>query len=75
MNQVILTGNLGDDPKEFYTPDGVSISSFSWRFARERQNLMDQGRLATTSWLNFPRSACTRAPELRKRRARPAEVD
>ena len=32
MNQVILTGNLGEDPKEFYTPDGVSISSFPLAF-------------------------------------------
>ena len=32
MNQVILTGNLGDDPKEAYTPDGVAITSFSMAF-------------------------------------------
>ena len=32
MNQVILTGNLGDDPKEFFTPDGVAIASFSLAF-------------------------------------------
>jgi len=32
MNNVILTGNLGDDPKEFYTPDGVAIASFQMAF-------------------------------------------
>jgi len=32
MNQVILTGNLGEDPKEFYTPDGVAIASFPLAF-------------------------------------------
>lgn len=32
MNQVILTGNLGEDPKEFFTPDGVAIASFQLAF-------------------------------------------
>jgi single-strand DNA-binding protein len=32
MNHVILTGNLGEDPKDFYTPDGVSITSFPLAF-------------------------------------------
>ena len=32
MNHVILTGNLGDDPKDFYTPDGVAISTFQMAF-------------------------------------------
>jgi len=32
MNQVIITGNLGDDPKDFYTPDGVAISTFQMAF-------------------------------------------
>ncbi|PKO02886.1 MAG: hypothetical protein CVU43_05560 [Chloroflexi bacterium HGW-Chloroflexi-5] len=32
MNHVIITGNLGEDPKEFYTPDGVSITSFQMAF-------------------------------------------
>ncbi|MDD4356324.1 MAG: single-stranded DNA-binding protein [Smithellaceae bacterium] len=32
MNQVILTGNLGEDPKDFYTPEGVPISSFQMAF-------------------------------------------
>ena len=32
MNQVILTGNLGEDPKEFFTPDGVAIASFPLAF-------------------------------------------
>lgn len=32
MNQIILTGNLGEDPKEFFTPDGVAIASFPLAF-------------------------------------------
>jgi len=32
MNHVILTGNLGEDPKEFYTPDGVAIAAFQMAF-------------------------------------------
>jgi single-strand DNA-binding protein len=32
MNQCVLTGNLGDDPKDFYTPDGVAISTFQMAF-------------------------------------------
>ena len=32
MNHCVLTGNLGDDPKDFYTPDGVAISSFQLAF-------------------------------------------
>lgn len=32
MNQVVITGNLGEDPSEFYTPDGVSITSFNMAF-------------------------------------------
>jgi len=42
MNNVILTGNLGDDPKEFYTPDGVAIASFSLAFRSGKDK---------TSWL------------------------
>ncbi|HRR39784.1 MAG TPA: single-stranded DNA-binding protein [Syntrophales bacterium] len=32
MNQVIITGNLGDDVKDFFTPDGVAISTFPMAF-------------------------------------------
>ena len=32
MNQCIITGNLGDDPKDFFTPDGVAISTFQMAF-------------------------------------------
>lgn len=32
MNQCILTGNLGEDPKEFFTPDGTAITSFQMAF-------------------------------------------
>jgi len=32
INQVILTGNLGGDPEEFFTGDGDPISKFSLAF-------------------------------------------
>ena len=32
MNNSILTGNLGDDPKSFYTPDGAQIVTFDLAF-------------------------------------------
>ena len=32
MNQCVLTGNLGEDPKEFFTPDGVAITTFQMAF-------------------------------------------
>ncbi len=32
MNHTILTGNLGDDPKSFFTPDGVQIVTFDLAF-------------------------------------------
>jgi len=28
MNHCIVSGNLGNDPKSFFTPDGLPISSF-----------------------------------------------
>jgi len=42
MNQVIITGNLGDDPKEFFTPDGVAISTFQMAFRSGKEK---------TSWV------------------------
>ena len=32
MNHTILTGNLGDDPKSYFTPDGVQIVTFDLAF-------------------------------------------
>jgi single-strand DNA-binding protein len=32
MNQLIITGHLGDDVKDFFTPDGVAISTFPMAF-------------------------------------------
>jgi len=32
MNQCVLTGNLGADPKSFYTPEGLPIASFEIAF-------------------------------------------
>ena len=32
LNQTIITGNLGDDPKEFFSPEGVPVTSFDLAF-------------------------------------------
>lgn len=32
LNQCIMTGNLGDDPKIFYSPDGNPVASFNIAF-------------------------------------------
>ena len=32
INQVIITGNLGNDPETFYSGDGLPIASFSLAF-------------------------------------------
>ena len=32
LNQFIATGNLGDDPKVFYSPDGNPVTSFNLAF-------------------------------------------
>jgi len=32
LNQTVITGNLGDDPKEFFSPDGVPVTSFDLAF-------------------------------------------
>ncbi len=31
-NQVVLTGNLGDDPSAHYTPEGLAITHFNFTF-------------------------------------------
>lgn len=32
LNQVVLTGNLGDDPSSHYTPEGLAITHFNIAF-------------------------------------------
>ena len=32
LNQTVLTGNLGEDPKDFFTPDGTQVTSFTFAF-------------------------------------------
>jgi len=32
LNQTVLTGNLGEDPKDFFTPDGTQVTSFNLAF-------------------------------------------
>jgi len=44
MNYVTITGNLGDDPKDFYTPDGVAISTFQMAFRSGKDK---------TSWIKI----------------------
>jgi len=42
LNQVVLTGNLGQDPETFYTSEGNSITKFSLAFKASKQK---------TSWI------------------------
>ena len=37
LNQVILTGNLGADPEQFFTGDGDPVSSFSIAFKSSKK--------------------------------------
>lgn len=32
LNQTVITGNLGEDPKDFFTPDGTQVTSFNMAF-------------------------------------------
>ena len=32
LNQVVITGNLGDDPSSHYTPEGLAVSHFNIAF-------------------------------------------
>jgi single-strand DNA-binding protein len=32
LNQTVITGNLGDDPKEFFSNEGVPVTSFDIAF-------------------------------------------
>jgi hypothetical protein len=32
LNQTVITGNLGDDPKIFYSPEGDPVTSFDLAF-------------------------------------------
>jgi single-strand DNA-binding protein len=32
LNQTVITGNLGDDPKVFYSPEGNPVTSFNIAF-------------------------------------------
>ena len=32
LNQTVITGNLGDDPKEFFSAEGVPVTSFDLAF-------------------------------------------
>ena len=32
LNQSVITGNLGDDPKIYFSPDGVPVTSFDIAF-------------------------------------------
>lgn len=37
LNQIVLTGNLGQDPEIFYTSEGNSIAKFSLAFKSGKQ--------------------------------------
>lgn len=42
LNQIVLTGNLGQDPEIFFTSEGNSIAKFSLAFKSAKQK---------TSWI------------------------
>jgi single-strand DNA-binding protein len=44
MNNSVITGNLGDDPKSFYTPDGAQIVTFDLAFKTGKDK---------TSWIKI----------------------
>ena len=33
LNQTVITGNLGDDPKEYFSPEGIPVTSFDLAFS------------------------------------------
>ena len=37
LNQIVLTGNLGQDPEIFFTSEGSSIAKFSLAFRSAKQ--------------------------------------
>jgi hypothetical protein len=37
-----MTGNLGDDPKVFYSPEGNPLTSFDLSFQEGGKNLLDK---------------------------------
>ena len=43
LNQIVLTGNLGQDPEIFFTSEGNSIAKFSLAFKTSKNK--------STSWL------------------------
>jgi single-strand DNA-binding protein len=42
LNQTVITGNLGDDPKEFFSAEGVPVTSFDLAFQSGKKK---------TSWI------------------------
>jgi single-strand DNA-binding protein len=32
LNQTVITGNLGEDPKDFFTSDGIQVTNFNLAF-------------------------------------------
>lgn len=37
LNQCVITGNLGEDPKIFYSPDGNPVTSFDLAFQSSKK--------------------------------------
>jgi hypothetical protein len=42
LNQTIITGHLGDDPKEFFSADEIPVTSFDLAFQAAKKDLLDQ---------------------------------
>jgi single-strand DNA-binding protein len=39
LNQCIITGNLGEDPKVFYSPEGNPVTSFDLAFKSSKKKI------------------------------------
>ena len=47
LNQTIITGHLGDDPKEFFSADEIPVTSFDLAFQAAKK------RPAGSEWSHF----------------------
>ncbi len=48
--EIILVGNLGNDPEMRYTPEGRAVCNFSLAVNRERKNPETNEKIKTTTW-------------------------
>ena len=53
LNQTVITGNLGDNPKEFFSPEGVPVTSFDLAFDSQEKDLLDKNSHNSTNWRKY----------------------